>query len=312
MEHYEELEEMLHKAILVEQQVKRKGSSRPAYDRSSRPTYDFNRPSYPREAQPAFVPKGGPKTFPTIQGQYKTRPDSATTTKTRDLRCFKCHGCGHYANECINKRVMVIRENVELKSEDEFVPEPDSSSDECIAKPANGKLLMSRKVSKDPEEKQDVSSSSDEYEEQLVELYVAKRTLSIQTRTEEEEQRENLLHSRYIVNEKVCSLIIDGGSCTNVASETMVQKLDLKPQKHPKPYKLQWLNDDGEMSVKNQVVVPLVIGSYHDQILWDVLLMDAGHILLGRPWLSDRRVIHDGFTNRYSFLFIGKKTTLIP
>jgi hypothetical protein len=30
--------------------------------------------------------------------------------------------------------------------------------------------------------------------------------------------------------------------------------------------------------------------------------MHAGHILLGRPWQYDRRVIHDGFRNRYSFV----------
>jgi len=140
---------------------------------------------------------------------------------------------------------------------------------------------MSRKVSKDLEEEQDMTSSPDEDEEQFGELYVARRTLSLQTRTKEEEQRDNLFHSRCIVNEKVCSLIIDGGSYTNGASETMVRKLNLKQQKHPKSYKLQWLNDDGEMSVKNQVVVPLAIRSYHDQILCDVLLIDARHILLG-------------------------------
>jgi len=106
MQHYEELEAMLHKAILVEHQVKRMGSSRA--------NYDSNRPSYPREVKPAFIPKSEPKIMPTIQERDKTKPDSATTTRTRDLRRFKCHGRGHYANECTNKRVMVIRENGEL------------------------------------------------------------------------------------------------------------------------------------------------------------------------------------------------------
>ncbi|CAA7034515.1 unnamed protein product [Microthlaspi erraticum] len=82
--------------------------------------------------------------------------------------------------------------------------------------------------------------------------------------------------------------------------------------KHPRPYKLNWLNETGEMSVKNQVVVPLSIGNYKDEILCDILPMDAGHIILGRPWQSDRRVIHDGFTNRYTLLHEGRKTTLIP
>ena len=40
--------------------------------------------------------------------------------------------------------------------------------------------------------------------------------------------------------------------------------------------------------------------------------MEAGHILLGRPWQSDRKVIHDGYTNRHSFEFNGRRTILLP
>ncbi|CAA7052869.1 unnamed protein product [Microthlaspi erraticum] len=196
-----------------------------------------------------------------------------------------------------------------LESEDEPIQKHDSFSEEYVAMPVSGKLLMSGKVSweQDQGEEQDEMSSPDEYEERPGGLYPARRILSLQTSTKEEEQRENLFHTRCLVQDKVCSMIIDGGSCTNVASETMVKNLGLKPQNHPEPYKLQWLNDVGEMKVKSQVVVPLAIVNYEDKIL-----CDAGHILLGRPWQSDRRVIHDGFINRYSFLFKGKKTTVIP
>ena len=44
-------------------------------------------------------------------------------------------------------------------------------------------------------------------------------------------------------------MIIDGGSCTNVASATMVEKLGMPTCKNPRPYKLQWLNDSGEVRV---------------------------------------------------------------
>ena len=54
----------------------------------------------------------------------------------------------------------------------------------------------------------------------------------------------------FFVNNKVCSLIIDGGSCTNVASALLVEKLQLQTLKHPRPYKLQWLNDSGEVRVQ--------------------------------------------------------------
>jgi len=40
--------------------------------------------------------------------------------------------------------------------------------------------------------------------------------------------------------------------------------------------------------------------------------MDACHIQLGRPWLSDRKVKHDGCLNTYSFSKDGKRITLAP
>jgi len=40
--------------------------------------------------------------------------------------------------------------------------------------------------------------------------------------------------------------------------------------------------------------------------------MQAGHILLGRPWQYDRRANHDGFTNRYTFTYEGKNVVLNP
>ncbi|PKI71996.1 hypothetical protein CRG98_007612 [Punica granatum] len=81
---------------------------------------------------------------------------------------------------------------------------------------------------------------------------VARRALSLQTKGVEKVQRENIFHTRYYVKDKVCSVIIDGGSCTNVASSTMVEKLGLPMLKHPRPYKLQRLNDSGELRVNKQ------------------------------------------------------------
>ena len=75
----------------------------------------------------------------------------------------------------------------------------------------------------------------------------------------------------------------------------MVQKLQLPTFLHPRPYKLHWMNECGE-----------------DNILCDVVPMQACHIFLGRPWQYDRKVIHDGFTNRHSFEFKGKTVVLKP
>ncbi|XP_048630263.1 uncharacterized protein LOC125603038 [Brassica napus] len=77
-------------------------------------------------------------------------------------------------------------------------------------------------------------------------------------------------------------------------------------------YWLEWLNETGEQYVKEQVTIPLTIGRYEDEIVCNVLPMDACHVLLGRPWQFDKRTVHDGYTNRHSFDHKGKKITLVP
>ena len=55
--------------------------------------------------------------------------------------------------------------------------------------------------------------------------------------------------------EKVCNLIIDGESCSNVTSIVLVEKLGLPTLNHPTPYKLEWSNDSGKVNVTRQVLV---------------------------------------------------------
>jgi len=78
-------------------------------------------------------------------------------------------------------------------------------------------------------------------------------------------------------------MIIDGGSCANVASTRVVEKLDLPIISHTKPYKLQWLSAEGEIMANKQVLITFAIGKYKHEVLCDVVPMEATHILLGRP-----------------------------
>ena len=123
---------------------------------------------------------------------------------------------------------------------------------------------------------------------------------------------ENIFHTHCLINNKVCNMIIDGGSYTNVASSMLVEKMSLSTIKHPRPCRLQWLNECGEVKVHKQVLVSFSIGRYNDKVSCDVVQMHAGHILLGRPWEFDRKSIKDGFTNRYSFVMNSKSITLAP
>ena len=145
------------------------------------------------------------------------------------------------------------------------------------------------------------------------EALVTRFVLNAQVKKDDmEQQRENIFHTCCLINNKVCSMIIDGGSCTNVASTTLVEMLNLPTLKHPKPYKLQWLNECGEIRVKKQVLVSFSIGKHSDEVLCDVVPMHAGHLLLGRPWEFDRRATKDGYTNRYSFVRNNITITLAP
>ena len=141
---------------------------------------------------------------------------------------------------------------------------------------------------------------------------VNRRSLSVLAKEDDDAQRKTIFQTRCFIKDMVCSLIIDGGSCTNVASTTLVDKLDLSMTNHPRPYKLHWLNDNGGVKVVQQVVVPFKIGIYEDKVLCDVVPMKAGHLLLGRPWQFDRKVSHNGFTNKYTFRHNHRDITLSP
>jgi len=68
----------------------------------------------------------------------------------------------------------------------------------------------------------------------------------------------------------------------------------------------------GEIMVNKHVLITFAIGKYKDEVLCDVVSMEATHILLGRPWHYDRQVLHDGLTNKMTFSFQGHKVILKP
>jgi len=143
------------------------------------------------------------------------------------------------------------------------------------------------------------------------EALVIRRALNMQIEEDDiDQQRENIFHTRCHIQNKVCTMIIDGGSCANVASDTLVKKLNLRCLKKPRPYRLQWLNECGEENVTKQVLIALAIGKYSDEVMCDVVPMHVSHLLLGRPWQFDRKTIHDGFRNRFTIVKDGRPSLL--
>ncbi|PKI66193.1 hypothetical protein CRG98_013446 [Punica granatum] len=164
--------------------------------------------------------------------------DPQCLVRSRDIKCFKCLGLGHIASQCPNRRVITIQSTQEIESEDEGV-------DEEVSRGARGENV--------------------EFSNEGGMLMIC-RVLSSKTKLEEE-QRENLFRTRCTIQNKVCGVIINSRSCTNVASTTLVEKLNLATIKHPCPYKLRWLNDQGEARVTQQVCIPFSIGkTYKDEV----------------------------------------------
>ena len=72
------------------------------------------------------------------------------------------------------------------------------------------------------------SQSEEEYEIPCEgDLLVVRHMLGQVQKPLDESQRENIFHTRCLINNKLCSLIVDGGSCTIVASTRVVEKLGL-------------------------------------------------------------------------------------
>jgi Reverse transcriptase (RNA-dependent DNA polymerase)/RNase H-like domain found in reverse transcriptase/Retrotransposon gag protein/Integrase zinc binding domain/Integrase core domain/Zinc knuckle len=208
-----------------------------------------------------------------------------SSTKSSGIQCFKCGGRGHVIKECPNNRTIIVNDQGEY----------ESASDE---------------EHEEIEEEGNLEQDICEFETGAA--LVVTQILSVQMSEAENGQRHNLFQTRAKVEDKVCKVIIDGGSCHNLASKEMVEKLGLKLLKHPHPYHVQWLNNSGSIKIAHRVKIPFKIGEYIDTVECDVAPMTVCHMLLGRPWQYDRSSLHCGRTNQYTIKWKGKELILKP
>lgn len=199
-------------------------------------------------------------------------------------------------SKCPSKRALLVKDNGEYTSASDIEEEEYS-------------MLATDPVGNDHEngEEQYGAEATDKYLSIIV-----KRVLSVQMEQAEQSQRHNLFQIKFVINNRSCPVIIDGGSCNNLASMDMVEKLGLTTKQHPRPYYIQWFNSCGKLKVTRIVRVHFSIGSYHDYADCDVVPMQACSLLLCRPWQYDRDTMHHGRTNKYTLISKGKKITSLP
>jgi len=166
-----------------------------------------------------------PQSHSSRKCKKKKKEEPTSSSRTSDIKCFKCLGRGHIKSQCPSMRTILLRGQDLYSSEEE---KNESTSKES-----------------DSEKGEDALTHEGE-------LLMVRRSLHNQPCPQLESQRENIFHTRCKISENICSLIIDSGSCCNCCSARMVDKLKLELLPHPKPYKLHWINDGGTLMLKTK------------------------------------------------------------
>jgi hypothetical protein len=96
-------------------------------------------------------------------------------------------------------------------------------------------------------------------------------------------QWSNIFQSECKIQDKVCKLIIDGGSFTNAISSDVVHALSLSTLRLLMSRYIQWMNQSGTLKITHKVRAKFSIENYFDTVDCDVAPMSACHLLLGRP-----------------------------
>lgn len=129
---------------------------------------------------------------------------------------------------------------------------------------------------------------------------------------QDDSQRHKIFRIRCTIRNKICNVNIDSGSSKNVVSKSLVMTLNLKTDRHPTPYKIAWIKKGPKVQVLEVYKVPLSIGKYYkDEILRDVVDINACHIQLGRPWHYNDDATYKGRDNTFLFWWFDKKIVLL-
>jgi hypothetical protein len=119
--------------------------------------------------------------------------------------------------------------------------------------------------------------------------------------------RSNLFHIRVIMRHTKIDTLIDSGSQSNLISEELVKQLGLKTQTHHNPYTLKWISNHHQMHITKQCTIKFAISSkYVDEVTCDVVSLRECGMVLGSPYLYDRKAIFYRTKNQYQLTKAGQ------
>jgi len=123
---------------------------------------------------------------------------------------------------------------------------------------------------------------------------------------ENERKRHELFHIRVISKHQKIDTLFDSGSQVNLISEAIVKKLGLLTSPHKKPYPLGWVCDKAKLQVTRQCKLRFSFGSaFVDEVELDIVPLDICGIVLGSPYLYDRKAIFYRAKNKYQLVKDG-------
>src|SRR3954463_347013 len=214
---YNTITRLFHLACKAEREVQdRQTPWRRTNNSAGRTSTWTSRQSAPpsRDSPPATTTSKATTRFPAAPPPSSNAParsasSMASTGKTKDIQCRKCWGFGHIERQCTTQRVMMVREDGQYDSTSDF-------DEDTLA------LISARDGdNSDADEETEVmgAEAADQYKS-----LITQRVLSVQLSKSEQDQRHNLFQTRGVVKERAIRIIIDGGSCNNLASVDMVEK----------------------------------------------------------------------------------------
>eukprot|EP00253_Pinus_taeda_P018627 PITA_18627 len=128
------------------------------------------------------------------------------------------------------------------------------------------------------------------------------------TDEENERKRHELFHIRVISKHQKIDTLFDSGSQVNLIFEAILKKLGLATTPHKKPYPLGWLDDKAQLQMTRQCKLKFSFGSaFVDEVELDIIPLDICGIVLGSPYLYDRKAIFYRAENRYLLVKDGIK-----